>query len=95
MSTANSASNMSPRYLEWLRQERRGRLTVRTMQLLILVVFLVLWEALPRLQIINGGAESIDIFCLKSDAERVSNGSVRPEAPQPMKAAEWASWRAR
>jgi len=29
------------------------RVTVRTMQLLILVVSLVLWEALPRLQIIN------------------------------------------
>jgi len=32
----------------------------------------------PRLQIINGSSQAIDIFWLKSDAERVSNGSVAP-----------------
>ena len=30
----------------------------------------------PRLQIINGSSQPIDIFWLKSDTERVSNGSV-------------------
>lgn len=30
----------------------------------------------PRLQIINGSRQAIDIFWLKSDAERVSNGTV-------------------
>jgi NitT/TauT family transport system permease protein len=44
---------MSRQYSDWLRQERRNRLTVRAAQLAILVVFLILWEVLPRLQIIN------------------------------------------
>ena len=43
----------SLQYREWLARERRGRLSVRAAQLAILVVFLVLWEALPRAQIIN------------------------------------------
>eukprot|EP01041_Mallomonas_annulata_P015800 gene15800-33333_t len=34
--------------------------------------------ARPRLQIINGSAQSADIFWLKSDTERVPNGSVAP-----------------
>ena len=34
----------------------------------------------PRLQIINGSAQSADIFWLKSDTERVPNGSVAPGA---------------
>ena len=32
----------------------------------------------PKLQIINGSGQTIDIFWLKSDAERVPNGSVAP-----------------
>jgi hypothetical protein len=32
----------------------------------------------PKLQIINGSAQTIDIFWLKSDTERVSNGSLSP-----------------
>lgn len=32
----------------------------------------------PRLQILNGSRQPIDIFWLKSDTERVSNGSVKP-----------------
>ena len=32
----------------------------------------------PRLQILNGSSETIDIFWLKSDTERVPNGSVAP-----------------
>jgi NitT/TauT family transport system permease protein len=46
---------MSPsrQYVEWLRRERRGRMTVRATQLAILVVFLVLWEVAPRLDLIN------------------------------------------
>jgi NitT/TauT family transport system permease protein len=43
----------SPQYAEWLRLERRGQLTVRVAQLAILVVFLVLWELVPRLGLIN------------------------------------------
>ncbi len=45
--------NPSPQYLEWLRRERRGHLTVRTTQLALLVAFLVLWEVAPRLDLIN------------------------------------------
>jgi NitT/TauT family transport system permease protein len=43
----------SAQYREWLRSERRGRISVRVAQLTILVVFLVLWEILPRAQVIN------------------------------------------
>ncbi len=37
-------------------------------------------RARPRLQIINGSDQVIDIFWLKSDTERVPNGSVKPGA---------------
>jgi NitT/TauT family transport system permease protein len=40
-------------YRAWLRRERRGRLAVRAAQVAILVVSLVLWEVLPKAQIIN------------------------------------------
>jgi len=55
MSKAKFAGAMSPspQYVEWLRRERRGRLTVRATQLAILLVFLVLWEVAPRLDLIN------------------------------------------
>src|SRR4051812_916208 len=43
----------SPQYLDWLRRERRDRMMVRVSQLGLLGVFLVLWEALPRLGLIN------------------------------------------
>jgi hypothetical protein len=32
----------------------------------------------PKLQIINGSGQAVDVFWLKSDTERVSNGSVQP-----------------
>ena len=43
----------SPQYRDWLRRERQSRLTVRAVQLLLLLVVLVLWEVLPRAQLIN------------------------------------------
>jgi NitT/TauT family transport system permease protein len=48
-----SAAAPSPQYREWLRRERRGRLAVRATQLALLIVFLVMWEVLPKAQIIN------------------------------------------
>jgi len=54
MSKVDAAAAVpSPQYREWLRQERRGRITVRALQLAILLLFLVLWEALPKAQIVN------------------------------------------
>jgi NitT/TauT family transport system permease protein len=54
MSKADIAGALpSPQYAEWLRLERRGQLKVRVAQLAILVVFLVLWELVPRLGLIN------------------------------------------
>jgi NitT/TauT family transport system permease protein len=47
------APSPSPQYLEWLRRERRDRLTVRISQLALLAAFLVLWEVAPRLNWIN------------------------------------------
>ena len=43
----------SPQYRAWLARERRGYWVVRLTQLAILLVFLVLWEVLPRTHIIN------------------------------------------
>ncbi len=43
----------SPQYLDWLRQERRTRLSIRLAQIALLIAFLVLWEVLPRAHIIN------------------------------------------
>src|SRR5512140_793368 len=43
----------SAEYLAWLRAERREQLAVRGAQLALLLVFLVLWEELPRAHIIN------------------------------------------
>jgi NitT/TauT family transport system permease protein len=43
----------SMQYRRWLARERRGRITVRVTQLAILVAFLVLWEVLPKAQLVN------------------------------------------
>jgi NitT/TauT family transport system permease protein len=56
MSMSNTdlaATRPSPKYRQWLRRERSGRLNVRLMQLALLMVVLVLWEILPRAQIVN------------------------------------------
>src|SRR5215212_208609 len=53
LAAAQVGPQPSPQYLAWLRRERRGRLTVRAAQLAILVVFLVLWEVLPKAHILN------------------------------------------
>jgi NitT/TauT family transport system permease protein len=50
---ANPAFAPSMQYRRWLAQERRGRVTVRAAQFAILVVFLVLWEVLPKAQLVN------------------------------------------
>jgi NitT/TauT family transport system permease protein len=54
-SAASIATSMgaSPEYRAWLARERRARLTVIGARLALLLVFLVLWEVLPRAQIIN------------------------------------------
>jgi NitT/TauT family transport system permease protein len=53
MSKAEPVAAPSPQYREWLRRERRSRLTVRATQIGLLVIFLILWEVLPRAHIIN------------------------------------------
>jgi NitT/TauT family transport system permease protein len=53
MSKVEAALNPSTQYREWLRRERRRRIAVRVAQLSLLVVFLALWEILPKAQIIN------------------------------------------
>jgi NitT/TauT family transport system permease protein len=52
IASANAAAP-SPQYRDWLRRERRSRLAVRLTQLALLAVFLVLWEVLPKAQIVN------------------------------------------
>src|SRR5258705_717479 len=55
MSKADLATTAgpSPAYRAWLRRERRGRLAVRAAQLALLLLFLVLWEGLPRAHVVN------------------------------------------
>jgi NitT/TauT family transport system permease protein len=55
MSKADPRTDVIPsaQYREWLQRERRGRLAVRAAQLAVLVIFLVLWEVLPKAHIIN------------------------------------------
>jgi NitT/TauT family transport system permease protein len=55
MSKAESAvlASASPQYRDWLARERRGRVSVRAAQAAILVVFLVLWEVLPKAHVVN------------------------------------------
>jgi len=55
MSTADVAATVaaSPQYRDWLRRERHNRLMVRAAQLAIFLAFIVLWEVLPRAQIVN------------------------------------------
>lgn len=45
--------DLSPQYRDWLRRERQSRLTVRAVQVAILLVVLLLWEVLPRAGLIN------------------------------------------
>jgi NitT/TauT family transport system permease protein len=55
MSKAETAAlpGASAEYRDWLKRERRNQLTVRGTQLALLLLFLVLWEILPRAQIVN------------------------------------------
>jgi NitT/TauT family transport system permease protein len=55
MSKVESAAliGASPQYRAWLARERRAHLAVRATQLAILLVFLVLWEVLPKALIVN------------------------------------------
>jgi NitT/TauT family transport system permease protein len=48
-----AVASASSQYQDWLTRERRGRLAVRAAQLAILIVFLILWEVLPKAQIVN------------------------------------------
>jgi len=55
MSKVDLATGAGPSaaYRAWLRRERRGRLAVRAAQLALLLLFLVLWEVLPRAHVVN------------------------------------------
>jgi NitT/TauT family transport system permease protein len=53
LAVPTTASAPSPEYHKWLQRERRGRLTVRGAQLAILVVFVIVWEVLPKSHILN------------------------------------------
>jgi NitT/TauT family transport system permease protein len=53
IATSHAVSRPSPQYHQWLRRQRRSRLAVRVAQLALLAAFLVLWEILPKAQIVN------------------------------------------
>jgi NitT/TauT family transport system permease protein len=52
-SRSGTVSRPSPQYRQWLRGQRRSRLVVRGAQLAVLAALLVLWEILPKAQIVN------------------------------------------
>ena len=73
----------SPQYLEWLRRERRGRLTVRVSQLALLAVFLVLWEVAPRLQPDQSAVHQLsvdDLADIRGTAEGHAAAGQHPRA---------------
>jgi len=49
---ATAAAPCAP-YREWLRREKRSRITVRGAQLALLLLILVCWEVLPKAHVIN------------------------------------------
>ena len=51
--TGGASGAPSRPYIEYLKGERRSRLAVRGSQVALLALFLVLWEVLPRAQLIN------------------------------------------
>ena len=53
MAEEDARGAASPGYHAWLRRERRGRIAVRVAQLAVLAALLVLWEVLPRSQLVN------------------------------------------
>jgi NitT/TauT family transport system permease protein len=55
MSKVETAAGPGPsaQYRLWLQRERRGHLVVRLTQFAILLIFLALWEVLPRALIVN------------------------------------------
>jgi NitT/TauT family transport system permease protein len=54
MSNTDAATTgASPKYRQWLRRERSAHMNVHLTQLALLAVVLVLWEILPRAQLVN------------------------------------------
>jgi NitT/TauT family transport system permease protein len=49
----SSPAGASPRYHDWLRRERRGRVAVWATQAALLAAFLAAWEILPRAGMVN------------------------------------------
>jgi hypothetical protein len=52
--------------------------TTRFLLIALSAISLAKGEERPRLQILNGSKQALDLFWLKSDTERVPNGSVAP-----------------
>jgi len=53
MSKVETVTAPSAPYREWLRREKRSRMTVRGAQLALLLLILVCWEVLPKAHVIN------------------------------------------
>ena len=73
----------SPQYRQWLRRERHGRLTVRLTQLALLLVVLVLWEVLPRAQIVNPLFTSYPSAILADLRRHAQDDAAAGEHPHP------------
>lgn len=70
------ASGHSPAYQDYLRSLKRTGLKVKAWQLAILVVFLVIWEAGPRMGWINPMLTSYPSAVFKMSASLIADGSL-------------------
>jgi NitT/TauT family transport system permease protein len=70
------ASGHSPAYQDYLRSLKRNGLKVKLWQIAILVVFLVVWEAGPRMGWINPMLTSYPSAVFKMSASLIADGSL-------------------
>jgi NitT/TauT family transport system permease protein len=72
----NSASTPSPAYRRYLRRDRARRLAVRGSQLLLIVVFLGLWELIARKQWVNPLLTSYPSAIWPTAVDLIRNGTL-------------------
>jgi NitT/TauT family transport system permease protein len=70
------ANGHSPAYQDYLRSLKRNGLKIKAWQLAILVVFLVVWEAGPRMGWINPMLTSYPSAVFKMSASLIADGSL-------------------
>jgi NitT/TauT family transport system permease protein len=68
----------SEQYRAWLARERMRNLSVRGAQVALLVAFLILWEVLPRMQLVNPMLTSYPSALWPTFVELLADGPQQP-----------------